>query len=260
MGGPQLGQVEPGVAGHQRVEGPGDRRDPAGQGPGPLVHLEREPDPAVLASGRDPGDVGVQGRVGGRGEEPGAGPDQPGARPGALPSPPGERPGDVAAGVGQRPQQLAVIGGGFPWAGCQISSNSRCTASGARWPRSSWRTTPAAAAAATAALVASGGSGAGFGHGERMLIGGRGKRRVFSTACGTPAGARVGWFCCRSRIPTMAGGTLPPEVSHAGARLPRARPQAVGVQAGPQAGAPQRRDRPDRHRHHLRHRPAHPQG
>ena len=55
----------------------------------------------------------------------------------------------------------AVIGGGLPWAGRQISSNSRWAAASSRWPRSSWMTTPAAAAAATAALVASGGSGAG---------------------------------------------------------------------------------------------------
>jgi hypothetical protein len=86
-----------GVAGHQRVEGPGDLGDAAGHRPGPLVQLEREADAAPGRGRHDAGDVAVQ-RVLGRGvEEPDAGPDQ------ALVS---EGAGHVVAGLGERAQQL----------------------------------------------------------------------------------------------------------------------------------------------------------
>ena len=48
--GAQLGDVEVGVAAHERVEGPGDQTEVAGERPCPLVLLQREPDVVGLVT------------------------------------------------------------------------------------------------------------------------------------------------------------------------------------------------------------------
>ena len=93
----QLDDVEVRVAADQRVERPGDLRDPTAHRPGTLVQLEGEADVPPVQAGHDPGDVAVQGILGRSVEEADTGADQPAVV---------ERARHVVAGLGEGSEQL----------------------------------------------------------------------------------------------------------------------------------------------------------
>ena len=95
-----------GVAGDQRIEGPGHRFDPVGQGPGALPELEGQTDPAQLGAGDDPGDVRVEG-----GPALVDAPEGDGGTHHLGPRPGGQ---DAVAAVGQRPKHLHGDGVALP--------------------------------------------------------------------------------------------------------------------------------------------------
>ena len=95
--GAEHGEVELGVAAHERIERPRDPPEPASRRPRPLVLLEREAGPRAANARQHTGDVAVQGRLPVvDGEEAEAGADH---------LPVGAHRGHVAARVLDRPQQ-----------------------------------------------------------------------------------------------------------------------------------------------------------